>query len=161
MSANKTQGGCLDTDPSNCPDTRGGLFNINASNTWIDKGIFALGTLGANGDELNLPDYNDDYANGDYGIDALGLGPIDSPLVDFKAQVMAGLATKDFYVGSIGVSSRNTNFSDFTNTNIPLLKSLKESNTTKSLTFAYTAGAKYRKPCKNSASRSIDKILIF
>ena len=136
---NKTQGGCLTKDPSNCADMRGGLFNVNASSTWTDKGIYALGV------ELNLPDYDGVYDNGDYGFDALGLGPIDSPSVNFKSQTISGIATKDFFLGSLGVNSHNTNFSSFKDSQIPLLTSLKESNTTKSLSFGYTAGARYRK----------------
>lgn len=125
-------------DPLACPELRGGLFDVNASSTWKDKGIYVLGT------ELNLPDYTGDYVNGDYGFDALGLGPINDPSIRFRSQTISAIATKSFFLGSLGISSQRTNFSTFTDSNIPLLTSLKESNTTNSLSYGYTAGAKYR-----------------
>lgn len=34
--------GCDESDGSDCPNSRGNLFNINASTTWEDKGLFEL-----------------------------------------------------------------------------------------------------------------------
>ena len=68
VSANKTEGGCLITDSSACPESRGGLFNLNASSTWNDQGIYDIGI------EMNLQDYQDSYFSADFGFDALGLG---------------------------------------------------------------------------------------
>ena len=142
VSANKSQGGCIGTDPPTCPQSRGGLFNLNASRTWQDQGIYGLGL------EDNLQDYLDDGFSGDFGFDALGLGAAGSSGVRLDAQVLAAIATKDFYLGFLGVDAYPTNFSSFDNpdnTHVSFLSALKQSNNTPSLSYGYSAGAKYRK----------------
>lgn len=138
ISANKTQGGCLNVDPSNCGQSRGGLVNVNTSSTWQDQGIYALGN------EINLDDYTGDYVNGDYGLETLGLGLPGGDGVTLDNIVVAGLATKSFYIGTLGVNQQPTNFSTFTNTHTSFLKSLKEQNHISSLSYGYTAGNQYR-----------------
>ena len=138
ISDNKTQGGCRQSDSSQCPQSRGGLFNINASTTWHDKGIFALGA------ETNLPDYIGPYDNGNYGLESLGIGLPNAGGLTLKNQVVAGLATKDFYLGNLGVTSRPTIFTGFNNPQTSFLSSLKEQNRIPSLSFGYTAGNQYR-----------------
>ena len=117
---------------------RGELFNINQSSTWVDKGIYALGS------ELNLPDYRGAFVMGDYGSDALGIGvPISGGII-FKSQTIGAIATPDFYLGSLGLNPYSTNFTGFDDPQVSFLSSLKESNSTPSLSYAYTAGARYR-----------------
>jgi hypothetical protein len=43
-------GGCIEKDPANCPDLRGGLFNLNESSSWVstktiwnNTGLYNLG----------------------------------------------------------------------------------------------------------------------
>ena len=139
VSANTTQGGCLSGDPQGCPQNRGGLVNVNNSRTWQDQGIFALG------DEVNLPDYGGPYDNGDYGLETLGLGLPGGNGVTLNNMVVAALATKDFYIGNLGINQQPTNFSDFSNTHTSFLKSLKEQGHIQSLTYGYTAGNQYRR----------------
>lgn len=136
---NNTQGGCLSTDPTSCPDSRGGLVNVNISSTWQDQGIKVLG------DEVNLPDYVTGYDNGDYGLESLGIGAPGAGGITLNNQVVAGVATKDFYLGNIGLTSRPTNFTDFNDPHPSFLSSLREQNQIPSLTFGYTAGNQYRK----------------
>ncbi len=138
ISENRTQGGCLSTDPTGCADSRGGLVNVNISSTWQDQGIYALG------DEQNLPDYLDPYDTGDYGLDNLGIGQPGSGAVSLDGMVVAALATKDFYLGNLGVNQQPTNFSSFSDPKPSFLKSLKQSGKIPSLTWAYTAGNQYR-----------------
>lgn len=138
ISANTTQGGCLPGDPSNCAQLRGGLVNVNDSTTWQDQGIYALG------DEVNLPDYTTGYDNGDYGFDTLGIGEPGSGGVSLDNQVVAVLATKDFYLGNLGVTSRPTNFTQLNNPHPSFLSSLKAQGHVPSLTFGYSAGNQYR-----------------
>ena len=139
ISDNKTQGGCLSADSINCPQSRGGLFNINKTSSWQDRGIYALGA------EINLPDYVGQYENGDYGMETLGIGLPNSDGVTLDHQVVAGLATKNFYMGNLGVTSRPTNFTGFNDPQTSFLSSLKEQKHIPSLTFGYTAGNQYRK----------------
>ena len=140
ISNNNTQGGCLPSDSPNCPQSRGALVNVNASSTWRDQGIFSLG------DELNLPDYNypNNYNNGDYGLDDLGVGLPGAGGVTLKNQVVAALATKDYYLGNLGVTSRPTNFTAFDDPHTSFLSSLKNQKHIPSLTFGYSAGNQYR-----------------
>lgn len=138
VSQNLTQGGCLSTDPSSCPNSRGGLVNVNSSSTWQDQGIYALG------DEQNLPDYIDQYDNGDYGLETLGVGIAGSGGVRMDGMVVAAIATKDWYIGNLGVNQQPTNFSSFTNPHPSYLRSLKSAGKIPSLTYAYTAGNQYR-----------------
>lgn len=138
ISANKTEGGCIGTDPSTCPQTRGGLVNINASSTWQDQGIYGLGL------EQNLQDYSDAYDSGDFGFDTLGLGPAGDTSDDLDGQVIAALATKDYDVGFLGVTDHPTNFTAFDDPHASFLSSLKAKSKIPSLSFAYSAGAQYR-----------------
>ena len=94
---------------------------------------------------MNLPDYLDEYCSGDYGLDALGLGAAGSSGIRLDPQVLAAIATKDFYLGFLGVGPLPTNFTTFDNPHGSFLSSLKQSNNTPSLSYGYSAGAKYRK----------------
>ena len=100
--------------------------------------------------ELNL-DYNDSAT---YGLDTVALGDItftEAPTI--KGQLVAGLATNDFYIGIFGLGHQpvnSTNSSDSQNlsgdiTYPSFLETLKSSGMIPSLSWAYTAGAPYRK----------------
>lgn len=138
ISANKTQGGCIGTDPSTCSQTRGGLVNINASSTWQDQGIYGLGL------EENIQDYLDEYDTGDFGFDTLGVGAAGDTSDDLDGQVIAALATKDYDVGFLGVTDNPTNFTIFDDPRPSFLSALKAQKRIPSLSFAYSAGARYR-----------------
>ena len=138
ISANKTQGGCVDTDPATCPQTRGGLVNINASTTWQDQGIYGLGL------EQNIEDYLGEYDSGDFGFDTLGVGSAGDARDDVDGQVIAALATKDYDVGFLGVTDYPTNFTVFDDPHPSYLSTLKIQNRVPSLSYAYSAGAQYR-----------------
>lgn len=147
VSKNDTQGGCLSGDPTNCSQSRGGLFNVNASTTWNDQGLFGLG------DEINLPDYGGAFDVGDYGMDSLGVGLPGSGSVTVNNQVVAAIATKDFYLGNLGVTSRPTNFTQFDNPRTSFLSTLRNQSKIPSLTFGYSAGNQYRKPVSVNCSQ--------
>ena len=129
--------GCTEQDPSGCDNARGTLFNSNASTTWQDQGLFGLGV------ETNLP-YTGNYDNGDYGFDTLGLGLVGSG-VTVNHSVIAGIATKDFFLGNLGLTPRPINFTEFDHPKTSLLTNLRSANQIPSLTYGYSAGAKYRK----------------
>ena len=128
--------GCIASDPPSCPEDRGRTFKKNASSTWQGKRIYGLGV------ELNLG-YRTDNA-GDYGFDTLALGYRGSGGPSLDGQVIAGIATKDFYLGSIGLTPRPINFTA-EDTSPSLLSNLKSENLIPSLSFGYSAGAYYRR----------------
>ena len=129
--------GCTKNDPSNCPTLRGGTFNINASTTWKDEGLYALGV------EMNLP-YHENYDNGDYGLDTLGLGYPGSGSLTLNQQVIASIATKDFYLGNLGLAPWPINFTSFEDSAPSFLSNLKNQSLIPSLSYGYNAGAQYR-----------------
>jgi len=145
VTANKTTGfgACPSTLTSSeqvtCAQVRGALFNLNASSTWRDQGLFGLLQ------EQNLPDYQASYDAGDYGLDTLGLGLPGSEGTDEPNMVVAALATTDYYLGYLGVTSHPTNFTQFNDPHPSYLSALKQSGKIPSLSYGYTAGAPYRK----------------
>jgi hypothetical protein len=134
--------GCTPSDPSNCGDLRGAFpykgkqigFQYNESSTWtpIGSGIF----------DLVLENHLNYTGNGLFGFETVGL-MVDGDLV-FENQVVAGIATKDFYLGVFGLGPKPSNFSDFENPQRSLMRTLKDEEKIPSLSFAYTAGAFYR-----------------
>ena len=129
--------GCTTQDPSNCSDTRGGTFDMSASTTWSDKGVTALNAESSFG-------YSGNSDNGDYGLDTLAFGSSGAGGVSLKQQVVAGIATKDFYLGSLGLSSRAINATDPNHTQSAPISVLKAQSLIPSLGYGYTAGAWYR-----------------
>jgi hypothetical protein len=132
--------GCTTDDPATCGALRGALpfrgqqtgFRYNESSTWRQIGIFDL-ILEAN---LNYT------GNGLYGLDTIGL------MVDgnatFENQVIAGIATKAYYLGIFGLGPKPSNFSTFENPQPSLMQTMRNQNKIPSVSFAYTAGAPYR-----------------
>jgi hypothetical protein len=137
--------GCIETDPSNCGSLRGAYpFNgrdsdglsVNASSTWKAIGLYNL----AFGDDLGMSD------NGMYGFDTVGLTLQNSGGLTLDSQVVAGIATKNFYLGLFGLGPKPSNFSDFEFPQPTFMKNLKDQNKIPSFSYAYTAGAAYRIP---------------
>ncbi|KAL8644752.1 MAG: hypothetical protein Q9210_007094 [Variospora velana] len=137
--------GCTAIDPSDCGSDRGGIFNKNHSSTWQGQGVYKLDQgldLGYTG-------------NGDFGLDSITLGypGSGSGAIAVDQQLLATIATKGFYVATWGIAPRPTNLSgsdphettfDPTKSHPSLLSTLKEQNKIPSLSFGYTAGARYR-----------------
>lgn len=137
--------GCLNeaNEVPNCSSTRGELFNIAASNTWKDQQKWPLMA------ELNLGfsccDDPNHYDAGDYGYDTLGISSKSNGNVTLDKQVVAAIATKDFYLGNLGLSPRAVN-QNIDQQSSSFLKSLKDQNKIPSLSYGYTAGAAYSEP---------------
>jgi hypothetical protein len=129
--------GCPVGGPDNCGDTRGGLFNPNNSLTWVPNSIFDIGI------EDNL-DYN---VNGDFAFDAVTLGWQGSGGPTVEHTVVAGLGdTRLSWLGVLGLNPRPTNFSTFPNNpQVSFVQALRNQNNIPSVSWAYTAGASYRK----------------
>ena len=135
--------GCTPIDPSTCGKSRGDIFYINESSTWQDEGFYELDL------ELNL-NYT---GNGDFGYDTLSLGLLGTGLPNMSHQVVAGIATKDFYLGSWGIAPYPTNLTTLDDPKPSLMSNLKGENLIPSLSYGYTAGAQYRKPISFLLSR--------
>lgn len=114
------------------------MFSTNASSTWEDQGIFDVGL------ELNLPDYLGDQ-NANYGLETLRLGLPGSDVASEPNMVIGALATKKYYHGFFGVTKNPTNFTEFNDPQPSFLSRLSEQNKIPSRSFAYSAGAYYRK----------------
>lgn len=130
--------GCNPTsDPSNCTVARGGTYDATKSKNWVKKGNFALGT------ESNLG-YTTNFDNGGYGFDTLGVVVPGGGNVSLDQQLIAGIATKDFFLGNLGLADRSLNFTDSAS-ETGFFSQLRSQNLIPSLSYGYTAGAFYRK----------------
>ncbi|KAK4987320.1 hypothetical protein LTR66_007623 [Elasticomyces elasticus] len=136
--------GCTATgDPSNCGSLRGVMpfngvagsgFLVNKSSTWISNGIFTLDL-----------EYNLGYqGSGLYGFDTVGLQIENSGGLSQTHQVVAGVASKDFYLGIFGLGPKPANFSTYSDPQPSFMKQLRDNNQIPSLSYGYTAGAVYR-----------------
>ncbi|KAI4248263.1 MAG: hypothetical protein L6R42_009341 [Xanthoria sp. 1 TBL-2021] len=129
-----TPGGC-DPPSSTCSEARAGIFNQNQSSTWKDLGLFTLGL------EENLG-RND---SGAFGLDTISLGLSNAtggPTLD--SQVIAGIETERWYTAVFGLQQQPMNLTDFSQPQQSCLSALRARNLIPSLSWAYTAGARYR-----------------
>ena len=127
-----------DGDAKNCTQLRGGAYDSSKSSNWTSKNIFPLNV------EVNLGlVHNSD--NGAYGYDTLRIPTSNGENVTLNQQLISGVATKDFFLGSLGLSSTPISFSDPPDTRQSLITSLNNASLIPSSSFGYTAGASYRK----------------
>lgn len=126
--------GCEGFALPNCADTRGALFNPNKSSTWVDNGPFGLLV------EQNLG-YDD---SGEFGFDTVGLGWQGSGGPTLNHTVLAEISSPNYILGRFGLNPRPTNFSTFNDPQTSYLSLLYEQNEIPSLSYSYSAGAKYR-----------------
>lgn len=131
--------GCTSRDPSNCNTSRGGFFEPNQSHTWVPNNLSTDGIF-SSGLESNLG-Y---FSNAQYGYDTVTLGWQGSGGPSLQHQVVAGIATKDFYLGLFGVNPRPINFTDFDNSFPSFMSDLKKKALIPSVSYAYTSGNQYR-----------------
>ncbi|RMY49323.1 hypothetical protein D0863_15177 [Hortaea werneckii] len=139
------------SDVSDCGDRRGvnainGTaslgFQTNVSSTWESIGIYKLEA------EQTLFGNDNDAL---YGLDTVSIDLIDNSGQNtfsgkLDSQTVAGFATGDFWLGSLGLGSAQANFTT-ENENIPsLITSLRSKNLTGSASFGYAAGASYASP---------------
>ena len=131
--------GCVQSDPANCSISRGGLFQPNSSSTW-NRNQDAAGGLFPINLEINL----NDTGVGLYGYDTVTLGGQGSSGPTLDQQVVAGIATKAFYLGLFGLNPESMPLPE---TSAPLpnyLSSMNQSDLIPSLSWSYTAGNQYR-----------------
>lgn len=129
--------GCPGDAPSNCSDSRGRIFNPNSSLTWVPNSIF----------NLEVETFSELDVFGDFGFDTVSLGWTGSggPKVDHS--IVAGIGDTTFtWLGVLGLNPRPTNFSTFLNNpQVSFIQALKNQRQIPSLSWAYTAGARYSK----------------
>lgn len=130
--------GCIRTDPSDCTSLRGFTFRINQSSTWTDQGLYQLPLY-----TQSLLGYS---GNAQVGYDTVTLGWQGNGLPTLARQVIAGIATKDFYLGSLGLNPHPVNFTTFNDPQPSILRSLRNDRKIPSLSWSYTAGAYYQQP---------------
>ena len=121
---------------SNCNTTRGGIYDRTASPSASLVGEYGLG-LEAN---LGYP-----HSNGTYVLDTVALGFSNKTLqASLNSQVVATYGSNSYYLGLFGLSHQPANFSTLDNSYSSYLTSLKNKNLIPSLSWSYTAGARYR-----------------
>lgn len=129
------EGGCR--PPSlTCGEERGGLFNIIDSKSRKKLGNYTL----------ELEENLGRHESGTFGLDTVALGLINAtagPSLD--SQLVVGIDTNVYYNGIFGLSDQPFNVTNFTDTYPSFLTTLKEQRLIPSLSWAYTAGAPYRK----------------
>ncbi|KAF2501018.1 acid protease, partial [Lophium mytilinum] len=117
-----------------CEDDRGYFYRRNQSSTWDQHGSFELSTfveapVGLTGVGL-------------YGFETLQLGWEGDGLPLLTHQVVAGMYTENFYLGSLSLNPRPMNFTDFNDPLPSLMQSLKNMSTPiPSTSWSYTAGS--------------------
>jgi cbb3-type cytochrome oxidase subunit 3 len=130
--------GCTADDPADCDETRGGLFLINRTTTWEQQGLYELSLFAE--EPLGLS------GNGLFGYDAVTLGWPGQSVPSVDSAVMAGIATKDFYMGGLPLNPWSVNFTSITQSTPSLMTQLKNQSKIPSLTYGYTAGFEKHSP---------------
>ncbi|MCJ1342278.1 hypothetical protein MMC31_000458 [Peltigera leucophlebia] len=82
--------------------------------------------------------------NGEFGYDTVRLGWQGSGGPSLDQQVLAGIVTKQFFLGVFGLNPRPTNFSNFSDPSPSYISNLKEKSLIPSLSWSYAAGNRYR-----------------
>ncbi|CZT22127.1 uncharacterized protein RCC_07996 [Ramularia collo-cygni] len=136
--------GCTDANPGleDCPENRH-IFTRNESRTWStdslgNDGLYTLNTLEEG--KLGLT------GNAFYGFDTvqLGIGGSDMPVLE--SQLVAGIATNDFWLGSLGLSPVPFNFTNLNDPVPSMMGTLRNQSKIAGSSWGYTAGAAYHDP---------------
>jgi hypothetical protein len=81
---------------------------------------------------------------GRYGFDDVTFGFQGGGAITLKNQTVAGIATKQYYMGLFGLAPRPTNFSSESAAVPSLLENLRSHGNIPSISWGYTAGNQYR-----------------
>lgn len=131
--------GCTSSDPPNCATLRGSEFVPHQSSSWTQNNVTANGTF-----TLELETNLGYSGNGAFGYDTVALGWQGSGGPSLEQQIVAGIATPDFYLGIFGLNPRPTNFTNFNDPVPSYMSTLKQRSMIPSLSWSYTAGNQYR-----------------
>lgn len=143
--------GCPDTYPEDCPQQRGGIFEISESNTWVPNSIYNVGIA----KNLGLD------TEGTAGYDSVTIGWPGAVQASAEHNVVFNLDSAKFFVGIFGLNPRPTNFTtsagvtEFNNPQTSFVQSLVNNRTIPSVSWAYTAGNQYRLNGNNLGSLTL------
>lgn len=136
------------TDPTNCANLRGADVFGSAQNTGfqVDQSTdwSAIGQYG-----VDLEDALNMTADGLFGYDQVALGSAadasaNSNIPSLDRQVVAAVADMDYYMGVLPLGQADSSFSSLSEPQKSLMWNLRNTSRIPSLSYAYTAGAKYR-----------------
>ena len=126
--------GCVGITTPNCNGSRGGIFNSNASTSWDTVGLYDFQV------ENNLGLYGD----ASYGYDVVGLGGVGEGGPSLSNTTVGDFATSIYWMGFFGLNPKPTNWTSFDEGAPSYMTQLKLQGLIPSVSFGYTAGAKYR-----------------
>ena len=138
--------GCPPDEREDCPDLRGARpfngaaspgFQRNESSTYQLIGTY----------ELDLKENLGYEGNAEYFYETVRFGAVQEENEGLKVvnQPVAGLASKDYFMGQIGLGAQ---LSQFSNNNAPvdsMMQRMKDQRKIPSMSYSYNAGAFYRK----------------
>lgn len=107
-------------------------FGSNASSSWDSKGSH----------EVGLEKFLNTSANGQYGLDTVGIGAFANSGLTVESSVVAGVPTLPFYLGKLGLKPSNNTGPDKDTPS--LMAKLMSQKMLPSLSYGYTAGALYK-----------------
>jgi hypothetical protein len=120
--------------------SRGGRYDYNASSSWVPNLASASNQIYFLTLESNLG-YD---GKGRYGFDDITLGSQGEGGASLKNQTVAGIATKQYYMGLFGLAPRPTNFSSDGAAVPSFMENLRSQGEIPSVSWGYTAGNQYR-----------------
>lgn len=132
--------GCGSGDPTTCAKLRGGIYDYKGSSSWVSN----LANTSSNIYVLGLEDDLGYVGNGRYGFDDVTLGFQGSGGPSLKNQTVAGIAAKEFFLGSFGLKPRPSNFTGYNQAIPSFMENLRTESKIPSLSWGYTAGNQYR-----------------
>lgn len=121
-------------DDDACVKSRGGTINVSESKTWNERGFYQLWTEKNMGLE----------GNGKYGYDTVGIGYPGERGPTVNNVTVGALITPNFWLGHFGLHPKPTNFSAFEEPSPSYMTYLFKKKLIPSISFGYTAGARYR-----------------
>ena len=136
--ASQSQDDCLATHSSAYKKVGGGLSNKKLSTTW--RGIRWY----ENWRDRIFDKKIAEVSTEDYGSDTTRIGLAGIGNINFDSRTIA-TKTKGFSLGFLGINSRYSHLTPPRDGQISFLESLKASGRIPSLSYAYSAGAWYRK----------------
>ncbi|KAI9666651.1 MAG: hypothetical protein M1821_004587 [Bathelium mastoideum] len=103
--------------------------------------MLGLYRLGLPEEHLLGYDSDTDPDNAEFGNETFTLGDEGAGLPTISKSIVEGFATKDFYMGALGLTPHGINITNFTDPHPTPLQVLKNASRIPSLSWGYTAGA--------------------
>ncbi|KAF1997695.1 acid protease, partial [Amniculicola lignicola CBS 123094] len=138
--------GCgAEGDGEDCPNRRGAeVFRSTQSPGYQVEESSSWSLIGTYGVDLEN-NINPNNVSGLFGYDKVALAwASENTNVSLDGQVVVGIAEPDYYMGHIPLGVPDASFSSSSDSVDPFLLQLRNASKIPSLSFGYTAGAKYR-----------------